>query len=169
MVKTIYYSEVIYDTWSFYIAATENGLVYVGSSPQRFTELETWVSNLKVNTELIRDDLFLTLYISQFKEYLARQRTSFTFPVELIGTSFQIEVWNHLLTIPYGETTTYGEIATALNKKPTHSRAIGTAIGKNPLMIVYPCHRVVPKTGSAKGFRGGLLMKKDLLSLEKLD
>ncbi|MFL2123838.1 methylated-DNA--[protein]-cysteine S-methyltransferase [Marinilactibacillus psychrotolerans] len=166
MVKTIYYSEVIYDTWSFYIAATENGLVYVGSSPQRFTELETWVSNLKVNTELIRDDLILTLYISQLKEYLARQRTSFTFPVELIGTSFQIEVWNHLLTIPYGETTTYGEIATALNKKPTHSRAVGTVIGKNPLMIVYPCHRVVPKMGSPKGFRGGLPMKKALLSLE---
>lgn len=166
MVKTIYYSEVIYDAWSFYIAATENGLVYVGSSPQRFTELETWVSNLKVNTELIRDDRILTLYISQFEEYLANRRKNFTFPVELFGTPFQIEVWKKLLTIPYGETTTYSEIAIALNRKPGHSRAVGTAIGKNPLQIVYPCHRVGPKVGAPKGFRGGLPMKKALLSLE---
>lgn len=166
MVKTIFYSEVLYDNWSFYIAATENGLVYVGSSPQTFDELKSWVNNLTFNTELIRDDNKLAPYISQFEEYLAKRRKHFTFPVELIGTPFQIEVWKKLLTIPYGETTTYSEIAIALNRKSGHSRAVGTAIGKNPLQIVYPCHRVGPKVGAPKGFRGGLPMKKALLSLE---
>ena len=56
MVKTIFYSEVLYDNWSFYIAATENGLVYVGSSPQTFDELKSWVNNLTFNTDLIRDE-----------------------------------------------------------------------------------------------------------------
>lgn len=168
MVKTIYYSEVMYGKWSFYVAATKTGLIYVGSSPKTMEELESWIHNLKFDTEMIRNDDILAPYISQFEEYLAKQRSAFDFPVELIGTPFQIEVWNVLMTIPYGETMTYGDIAVALNREATHSRAVGTAVGKNPLQIVYPCHRVNPKTGAPRGFRGGLPMKRALLELERI-
>ena len=164
--KTIYYSEVCYGEWSFYIAASDKGLLYVGSSPKRFEELTDWLDHLKMETELVRDDALMSLYVWQFEEYLSQKRQSFTFPVELIGTPFQMDVWKTLLTIPYGETITYGEVSVALNKTPGHARAVGTAIGKNPLQIVYPCHRVVPKIGAPRGFRGGLPMKKALHELE---
>ncbi|WP_225742970.1 methylated-DNA--[protein]-cysteine S-methyltransferase [Marinilactibacillus sp. Marseille-P9653] len=166
MQTELYFSEVVYDHWSFYILANNNGLIFVGSSPKNKEELEGWVSRLPFKTTLARDDQKLFLYIQQFEEYLSKKRENFTFPVELIGTPFQIMVWKALLGIPYGQTVTYSDIAATLNKGATHSRAVGTAIGKNPLQIVYPCHRVGPKNGAPRGFRGGLPMKMDLLELE---
>lgn len=166
MQTEIYFSEVVYDHWSFYILASDNGLIFVGSSPKNKEELEDWVSHLPFKAILIRDDQKLSLYVQQFEEYLSHKREVFTFPVELIGTPFQIKVWKALYDIPYGQTVIYSDIAATLNKGATHSRAIGTAIGKNPLLIVYPCHRVGPKNGAPRGFRGGLPMKLDLLELE---
>ncbi|MFC6463602.1 methylated-DNA--[protein]-cysteine S-methyltransferase [Marinilactibacillus sp. GCM10026970] len=166
MQSELYFSEVIYDHWSFYILANDNGLIFVGSSPKNKQELEDWISRLPLDKSLVRDDQKLSLYVYQFEEYLSKRRENFTFPVELIGTSFQIMVWKTLLEIPYGQTVTYSDIAAKLNKSVTHSRAVGTAIGKNPLQIVYPCHRVGPKNGAPRGFRGGLPMRMDLLELE---
>lgn len=81
------------------------------------------------------------------------------------GTAFQHQVWSALSAIPYGQTTTYGQLATELNCKS--AQAIGSAVGKNPLSIVVPCHRVLGADGSLTGYAGGLERKAALLELEK--
>lgn len=81
------------------------------------------------------------------------------------GTAFQHQVWSALAAIPYGQTTTYGQLATALNCKS--AQAIGSAVGKNPLSIIVPCHRVLGADGSLTGYAGGIERKAALLELEK--
>ena len=102
----------------------------------------------------------------QLSEYLSGQRTQFTLPLSPNGTAFQRSVWQQLLTIPYGSTCSYQQIADALGK-PKGVRAVGHAIGQNPIWIVIPCHRVIGKDGSLTGYAGGLSMKKALLELEQ--
>lgn len=84
----------------------------------------------------------------------------------LRGTPFQLQVWNELLKIPFGDTRTYGQIAAAIGK-PTASRAVGKAIGDNPISIVVPCHRVIGRSGSLTGYAGGLEVKQWLLNHEQ--
>lgn len=103
---------------------------------------------------------------AQMMEYLEGKRASFDFAYKLIGTKFEIRVWEQLLLIPYGETRTYKEIATAVGN-PKAGRAVGMANNKNPLMIVVPCHRVIGSSGKMVGYAGGLDMKKALLTMEK--
>ncbi|MDQ0090364.1 methylated-DNA-[protein]-cysteine S-methyltransferase [Paenibacillus anaericanus] len=86
-------------------------------------------------------------------------------PMDVGGTPFQQSVWRGLSQIPHGETWTYKEFANTIGK-PSAIRAVSTAIGRNPLPIVLPCHRVVGSNGTLTGFRGGLQMKKDILALE---
>ena len=91
------------------------------------------------------------------------------FPLEPKGTLFQQQVWKLLLEIPYGETVTYGELAACLEKRlgrKTSSRAVGSAVGRNPISILVPCHRVVGKGGALTGYAGGLERKEWLLRLE---
>jgi methylated-DNA-[protein]-cysteine S-methyltransferase len=98
-------------------------------------------------------------------EYFAGERTSFSVPLHMIGTEFQKAVWQTLLTIPFGETRSYGEIARQVGR-PTAFRAVGAANGQNPLSIIAPCHRVIGSDGSLTGFGGGLPAKQYLLALE---
>ena len=99
-------------------------------------------------------------------EYLDGKRKEFDFPYKMIGTEFQKKVWHALTKIPYGETRTYKEIATAVGN-PKASRAVGMANNRNPIFIVVPCHRVIGANGKLVGYAGGLDMKDALLSLEK--
>ena len=101
----------------------------------------------------------------QLDEYLAGERTTFDLPTVLRGDEFQRRVWAILAEIPYGETTTYGEIAARLGDR-TLAQAVGKAVGQNPLSIVVPCHRVIGKNGSLTGYAGGLDRKRRLLDLE---
>jgi methylated-DNA-[protein]-cysteine S-methyltransferase len=101
----------------------------------------------------------------QLEEYFAGQRTRFTLPLDLSGTPFQQQVWRALLTIPFGETRSYAQIARQIGK-PGAARAVGAASGRNPVSIVAPCHRVVGSTGALTGFGGGLDVKARLLALE---
>lgn len=101
----------------------------------------------------------------QLTEYFAGERTEFTLPLHAEGTPFQTRVWQCLLTIPYGRTRTYGELARAI-QKGSAARAVGLAASKNPLSIVVPCHRVLGASGSLTGFAGGLEIKARLLALE---
>ncbi len=101
----------------------------------------------------------------QITAYFARQLTEFTVPLEFHGTDFQKSVWAALLTIPFGETRSYGEIARQIGR-PTAYRAVGAANGKNPISIIAPCHRVIGSNGSLTGFAGGLDAKELLLALE---
>ncbi|WP_132149621.1 methylated-DNA--[protein]-cysteine S-methyltransferase [Kribbella antiqua] len=102
----------------------------------------------------------------QLDEYLTGERTSFDLPTVLRGDEFQRRVWSLLEEIPYGETTSYGEIAQQLGEGET-AQAVGKAVGQNPLSIVVPCHRVVGKNGSLTGYAGGLKRKQFLLELEE--
>ena len=103
---------------------------------------------------------------AQLAAYLAGERTAFDLDTRLAGDDFQRRVWERLTAIPYGETTTYGEIARDLGGGPELARAVGGAVGRNPLSIVVPCHRVVGKDGSLTGYAGGLERKRRLLELE---
>jgi len=102
---------------------------------------------------------------SQLEEYFAGSRRQFELPLEPRGTEFQRRVWKQLLTIGYGETTTYGALARDLGDAQA-SRAVGLANGSNPIPIVIPCHRVIGADGSLTGFGGGLPIKRALLDLE---
>jgi AraC family transcriptional regulator, regulatory protein of adaptative response / DNA-3-methyladenine glycosylase II len=101
----------------------------------------------------------------QLAEYFAGERTTFDLPLAPTGTPFQRKVWGALLTIPFGETRSYGEIAAQIGS-PSAVRAVGAANGKNPISIVAPCHRVIGASGKLTGFAGGLETKAYLLALE---
>ena len=101
----------------------------------------------------------------QLEEYAAGERWSFDLPVLLSGTPFQIEVWQAIAAIPFGQTVSYGELAAQLGW-PRAMRAVGTAAGKNPLCLVVPCHRVIGKSGALTGYAGGLARKRRLLDFE---
>ncbi len=101
----------------------------------------------------------------QLNEYFAGKRKAFSLKLDFAGTEFQKKVWNALLKIPCGETRTYGEIARQIGH-PTAVRAVGAAIGRNPVSIIAPCHRVIGSNGKLTGFAGGLATKASLLDLE---
>lgn len=103
--------------------------------------------------------------MDQLQEYFVGTRDRFDIPLRFEGTNFQKQVWQELQRIPYGETRTYGEIATYMDK-PHAARAVGQANNKNPLMIFIPCHRVIGAKGALVGYANGLGMKKTLLDLE---
>ncbi|MGA5195423.1 methylated-DNA--[protein]-cysteine S-methyltransferase [Streptomyces exfoliatus] len=103
--------------------------------------------------------------IRQLDAYFAGELTEFDLPLHLIGTPFQVRVWEQLLRIPYGETRTYGELAEELGN-PAASRAVGLANGKNPIGIIVPCHRVIGAGGGLTGYGGGLDRKQRLLAFE---
>ncbi|MEZ5491622.1 MAG: methylated-DNA--[protein]-cysteine S-methyltransferase [Gammaproteobacteria bacterium] len=102
----------------------------------------------------------------QLVEYFAGQRRVFTIPIAPQGTEFQLRVWGALVSIPYGETLSYGELARQIGK-PSASRAVGAANGRNPIPIIIPCHRVIGASGRLVGFGGGLGVKQKLLALEQ--
>lgn len=101
----------------------------------------------------------------QLNEYFEGKRNTFSLELDPIGTDFQKEVWSALLTIPYGETRSYTQIANQLGN-PKAVRAVGAANGRNPISIIVPCHRVIGASGALTGFAGGLEAKACLLSLE---
>ena len=114
-----------------------------------------------------RDDGFESAE-RQLAEYFAGERTGFDLPSTLAGEEFQRRVWGLIAQIPYGETTTYGEMARQLGD-PAIAREVGAAVGRNPLSVVVPCHRVVGKDGKLTGYAGGLERKRFLLELEGAD
>jgi methylated-DNA-[protein]-cysteine S-methyltransferase len=103
---------------------------------------------------------------TQLTEYFAGCRTEFQIEIELLGTPFQCSVWQELLKIPFGKTASYAQIATRIGKSQA-TRAVGAAIGRNPLSIVLPCHRIIGKSGGLTGYAGGLEKKRWLLNWEQ--
>ncbi|MGI8713680.1 MAG: methylated-DNA--[protein]-cysteine S-methyltransferase [Solirubrobacteraceae bacterium] len=103
---------------------------------------------------------------AQLGEYFAGDRTAFDLPVATAGSALQERVWTSLRTVPYGTTTTYGQLAAALGMRPGAARAVGRANGANPLSIIVPCHRVIGASGSLTGYGGGLDAKRRLLDHE---
>jgi methylated-DNA-[protein]-cysteine S-methyltransferase len=142
------------------IAADDEGLRYVlfdqkKSRSRHVFPQEDW----KQSTRRVKDA------ISQLKAYFKGQRQHFDLPLAADGTDFQKKVWHELTTIPYGETASYGQIASQIDQ-PTASRAVGMANGRNPISIIVPCHRIIGSSGKLVGYGGGLERKKALLRLE---
>jgi methylated-DNA-[protein]-cysteine S-methyltransferase len=108
---------------------------------------------------------FIQKAANQLDEYFAKKRKEFDLPLYFEGTAFQKRVWAALLTIPYGETRSYGEIAIQIGN-PKAPRAVGMANNRNPIAIVCPCHRVIGSDGSLVGYAAGLNNKEFLLNLE---
>lgn len=140
-------------------AANDGAIVAVHLSEDRyFTAIPLdWVQ--------VNDNPLLEQLRAEIGEFFAGERTHFTVPVSFGGTDFQRSVWDSLQTIPSGSTTTYGALAEKIGK-PKAVRAVGTAVGKNPLCIVVPCHRVLASDGSLGGYVAGLERKQHLLALE---
>lgn len=161
----IYWTMLGHLGWELPLAATETGLCCVGGDGESIEDLQKRTASLYSKAEWIRDEQAMAPYCTEIKEYLNGKRESFSIRSEASGTPFQRAVWNALLDIPYGSTSTYSGIAEAIGK-PAAVRAVGAAIGANPNLITVPCHRVVGKNGALTGYRGGLAMKSKLLELE---
>lgn len=131
-------------------------MIHFGSGPHPRRPERDWVADSRPFRALI----------AQLEEYFEGHRQTFDLPLAPEGTEFQQSVWQALTRIPYGETTSYGELARRIGK-PQASRAVGLANGANPLPIVVPCHRVIGADGSLTGFGGGLDIKRKLLALER--
>lgn len=141
------------------VAATARGLAGVWFEGQRhLPDTSPW--------PLAPDHPVLRQAISQLDEYFAGKRSAFDMPLDLQGgTAFQQSVWQALLAIPPGATTSYGDLSGRIGK-PAAVRAVGAAVGRNPVSIVVPCHRVLGADGSLTGYAGGLERKSALLQLE---
>ncbi|SEM88040.1 methylated-DNA-[protein]-cysteine S-methyltransferase [Paenibacillus sp. OV219] len=147
------------------MAATDEGLCYVGTPNAPFAELSEWVQKRFPGHQPEQNDTVMTPYCEELRQYLSGQLQQFEQPLHLIGTPFQMSVWQALQHIPHGRTCSYSDVATELGKEKA-VRAVGTAIGANPVLFVVPCHRVVGKDGSLTGYRGGMDVKEMLLKLE---
>jgi len=165
MHQYVYWTHLEDKKFNFYLAATEEGLCFVGSLNQSIGELMEWTQKRLPNHQLIKGDEKLQPYVCELREYLNGERQTFNFKTDLYGTSFQLVVWDKLKQIPYGKTYSYSDIAIMV-EKPKAARAVGTAIGANPILITVPCHRVMGKNGALTGYRGGLDMKRLLLTIE---
>jgi methylated-DNA-[protein]-cysteine S-methyltransferase len=141
------------------LVATDNGLAAILWENDRPGRVK-----LNVGAE-VDDHPVLVETERQLEEYFAGRRKQFALTLDLSGTAFQRRVWNALLAIPFGETRSYGRIASEIGN-PSAVRAVGAANGRNPVSIVVPCHRVVGSTGALTGFAGGLDIKAHLLAFE---
>lgn len=141
------------------LAATSRGLAGVWFEGQRHgPDSAGWPED--ADHPVLRDA------VAQLRAYYAGERTGFDLPLDLqAGTAFQQDVWAALLAIPCGDTTSYAALARRLGK-PQAARAIGAAVGRNPVSIVVPCHRVLGTGGGLTGYAGGLERKTALLRLE---
>lgn len=148
----VYFCKYQFENISLYLVATETHLINIQFTQPQKALLQT--------TEL------LSMATIQLDEYFQGKRTIFSLPFKLTGTPFQLAVWKELQNIPYGQTTSYKEIAQKINK-PKAYRAVGMANNKNPLPIIIPCHRVIGSNGKLIGYAGGLNLKNYLLELEK--
>lgn len=168
---TVYYwvepVKIRIKTFDLFTAVSPSGLIMSGlaDEKERLPELEALVSRYLPDHTIVRQKKPNVTVIKELQEYFNEQRQSFTFPLQQLGTPFQLQVWQALLNIPYGETCSYSDIAVQIGCTQGQ-RAVGLANNKNPLAIVVPCHRVIGKKGSLVGYAYGLEMKSMLLNLE---
>lgn len=160
------FTKIYYHTYSikgheYVVGATEKGLVFIGSCDRGLKE----IGQFYFEAELVDAEQMTGKYANQIQEYLEGKRKKFTLKLDISGTKFQESVWEQLKKIPYGQTTSYTEIAQAIGN-PKAVRAVGSAVGKNPVLIVIPCHQVITKNQQLGNYRGGLAMKRELLTLE---
>lgn len=147
---------------TYILVSSRQGVACVKTEKQSPAFFERWE---REKAELREDAGHNDELASQLDAYFAGKLRGFSVPLDLKGTLFQLGVWNLLRGIRYGETRSYRQIAEALGR-PQAARAVGRAVGTNPVAIVVPCHRVVGSDGRLTGYGGGLERKEALLSLE---
>lgn len=143
------------------LVASENGLQQLTFTGQRHDRPVPDGSRHDPEAQVLREAT------EQLSAYLAGELRAFELPLAPVGTAFQQAVWMALREIPFGASTSYGAIAAAL-PTPSAARAVGTAVGRNPIGIIVPCHRVLGSSGALTGYAGGLERKRHLLELEGL-
>ncbi|MEC0248822.1 methylated-DNA--[protein]-cysteine S-methyltransferase [Paenibacillus chitinolyticus] len=149
------------------LAGTETGLCAIefGSGPEAVRKLEQWTDRWIPGGTVVPSPGGLREIREQLEEYFSGQRRSFDLAFDLRGTEFQLRVWKALLSVPYGATASYKDIAAAIGS-PQAVRAVGGANNRNPVPIVIPCHRIIGAGGQLVGYGGGLPVKTALLELE---
>jgi len=159
--EKLYGSTLSWEGWTFRIVSSMSGLrrIELTSVPlERLTE--------RLRARILPDDQPNEAILNQLHDYLRGELRMFSVPLDIRGTLFQQTVWEALRAIPYGKTVAYSEIATGMGK-PKALRAVGQAVGANPVPIVVPCHRVIGRDGRLVGYAGGLPLKERLLMLER--
>ena len=159
--EKLYGSTIGWEGWSFRVLSSAKGLRWIELNPASYADLAE-----RLDARIVPDDGPNEAALDQIHAYLRGELREFSVRLDLRGTPFQESVWEALHDIPYGETVAYADIAVELGK-PLALRAVGQAVGANPIPIVIPCHRVVGKDGRLVGFGGGLPLKERLLYLER--
>jgi O-6-methylguanine DNA methyltransferase len=144
---------------------TAKGLSRLTFPTEPFSSCSEWVKRWEPQAVQIKDEARLRPLVEQLTAYFEGTLHNFDIPLDMRGTTFQLEVWAALLNIAYGEIRSYMQIANLLGN-PLAVRAVGTANGSNPVPIIVPCHRVIGSNGNLIGYGGGLDLKKKLLQLE---
>lgn len=159
--ETILIDRFTYEGKGFVVGRIAKGVCYIGTANVAKEELEKFFKGWPLKEEKGSSQEVKT----QLMAYFMGKLEEFNFPLALVGTTFQKKVWQKLVTVPYGKTITYSELALQVGYEKG-VRAVANAVGRNPIMIVVPCHRVIGKNGRLTGYRGGLAMKVALLQSE---
>jgi len=146
----------------YLLISSQRGVVCVKPEDAPGTRLARWE---REDLQLQDGGEYNDVLATQLDAYFAGELRQFNVPLDLRGTPFQLKVWKRLLDIPFGETRSYRQIAKIL-RRPRSSRPVGQAVGRNPVSIVIPCHRVIGSNGDLIGYGGGLPRKQALLELE---
>jgi len=161
----VYYARYSSLIGEILIASTENGICKLALS-QDEGEFAQSLSK-EFDAKPVRDEKRFRKVREMLDSYFEGKSVEFNLPFDLRGTDFQRSVWAEISKIGYGKTVSYGSIAKAVGR-PKASRAVGNAVGSNPIPLIIPCHRVIHSDGTLGGFGGGLPLKRRLLKLEKV-
>ncbi|MGO4887608.1 methylated-DNA--[protein]-cysteine S-methyltransferase [Anaerobacillus sp. MEB173] len=163
----IFYGEMDSPLGPLTIVSSSQGVCHIefGSIEQTLPQLKGWLKKHFLKFELILNQEKSQPVITQLQEYFSGERYQFDLSLDLVGTPFQIRVWEALQKIDYGETRSYKQLAQDIGA-PKAVRAIGGANNKNPIPIIIPCHRVIGSNGAMVGYGGGLDKKEHLLEIE---
>ncbi|MFJ7952914.1 methylated-DNA--[protein]-cysteine S-methyltransferase [Lysinibacillus sp. NPDC096418] len=163
----LYYDTLRSKLGNLFVVASDKGIVYIGTPDAPFEEVEIWAKKPFKNYKFEENSEKVAGYIEQLEAYFEGELREFDMQIHVKGTPFQLAVWDALKELPYGTTTSYSGIAEKIGN-PKAVRAVGAAIGANPILAIIPCHRVIGKNGKMTGFRSGIPMKEYLLQLEQI-
>jgi methylated-DNA-[protein]-cysteine S-methyltransferase len=150
---------------AFGAAVSPRGLGRLTFPDEPLSACVAWANRWLPEAQVVRDEAVPAPVAQQLVAYLAGARRDFDLPLDLRGTPFQLQVWEALRAIPYGQVRSYADLAATIGR-PNAVRAVGLANGANPVPVVVPCHRVVGRNGTLTGYGGGLALKARLLQLE---
>lgn len=162
----LFYTAINSPVGQLYLASNARGLCALTLGDTARDNLFDYLQRTYPEGEIQASKPALRQVIDQVDAYFQGDLTEFDLDIDLNGTEFQRRVWQELRRIPYGETRSYGELATLVNS-PGGMRAVGSANGQNPIPIIIPCHRVIAADGSLGGYTGGLGIKHALLEMER--